>query len=134
MDQRIERAKILAIDPQQIIRLSGQCPGRDDLWVARHGAGKFENPGRFMRGHLDLNKGLNIKPQSMRGKPRRIALDIALCLKPLAPAPGLRRGKVQRFAQLLGGQMGILLQGGQKARIYLINHMRVPCAISQGNA
>ncbi len=72
--------------------------------------------------HLHLHEGLHGKPQLHRIKPRGVACDQPFGFQTLPAPSGLAGRKVQRLAKFLRSQVGIALQGGQKARISFIQN------------
>ena len=89
MDQPVQPRQICTPDPQQVIGLTRQGPGRDHLGQGRNQGRKAACKLWIMAGELHLNKGLHRQAHPRRINPRRIAGDKSLGLQPLAAARGL---------------------------------------------
>jgi hypothetical protein len=125
VDQPVQRGQVIAIDTQQVIRIAGQGPCRNDRRLGGDQPCKVARLFRPVGGQLHLHESLDLQAQLQRIQLRGIGGDIAFAFKPLAPPPGLAGRQVQHLAQFLRGQMRVLLKRRQKAFVGLIQHMRI---------
>ncbi len=77
-----------------------------------------------MRPQMDLNKTLHLQTKFQRVQPGGIPGDVPFGLKPLAAASCLTGRQVQHFAQLVRGQVCVLLQGGKQSLVGRVQHVR----------
>ena len=101
MDQSIQGGQVLAIDPQQIIRLSCQGPGACDLGVRLENTGEGLHLVWRMGGHLHLHEGLDIQAKRRGVQFGPVPVDEAFRL---LDRVGLLHMADKRADELSGGQ------------------------------
>lgn len=89
MNKLIERLQVTAIDTQKIIGFSGHGPGRGDFWAGTDQTAKALRLFWSVTAKIHMDKTLHGQSQFCRIELGAIGLDVSLCLKPLAPPPGL---------------------------------------------
>lgn len=114
MDEVIEAREIGGKDPEQVVRLTRERPGADDLGARADGAKELGGMGRDLAAHLNLYEGLHVEPEFRRLDPRGVLPDEARCLQALSSPTGLRGGEPERLAKLMRRELCIALKGGEK--------------------
>ena len=104
MDKAVELLEVAAIDPEQVICLSGQRPDLNDLrLVAQHGVERFDRV-RVVPVQGQFDEGLDAQAQPLGIKLRAAGGDEAFLFKPQLSTASLRDRRVDPLGQLRVGQ------------------------------
>ena len=87
-----------------------------------------------MAGEFDLHEGLYGEAELNRVELGRVTADEAAGFQPLAAAARLAGRKAQFGAEILRGELRVLLEGREQADIGFIKHMRILCGVDDSFA